>query len=136
VEEIQAENVENDADMPTDLTLWLEDRPGMMAGACEALGAAGVNIEGCCAYPTGTDGQLHVLVEDAAAARKALTDAGYTVVQDRQVIVAELEDRPGSAGAALRRIADAGVNLELVYLATATRLVIGVDDLEKARAAL
>jgi hypothetical protein len=57
-------------------------------------------------------------------------------VQDRQVIVAELEDRPGSAGAALRRIADAGVNLELVYLATATRLVIGVDDLEKARAAL
>jgi hypothetical protein len=47
--------------MPTDLTLWLEDRPGMMAGACEALGAAGVNIEGCCAYPTGADGQLHVL---------------------------------------------------------------------------
>jgi hypothetical protein len=122
--------------MPTDLTLWLEDRPGMMAGACEALGAAGVNIEGCCAYPTGADGQLHVLVEDAAGARTALADAGYTVVQDRQVIVAELEDRPGSAGAALRRIADAGVNLELVYLATATRLVIGVDDLEKARAAL
>jgi hypothetical protein len=43
---------------------------------------------------------------------------------------------PGSAGNCLRRIADAGVNLELVYLATATRLVIGVDDLAAARAAL
>jgi hypothetical protein len=122
--------------MPTDLTVKLVDQPGAMAGACEALGAAGINIEGCCAYPAGDAGQLHLLVEDAAAARQALSAAGYEVVQDRQVVVHELEDVPGSAGAALRRIADAGANLELVYLATATRLVVGVDDLEAARVAL
>ena len=122
--------------MPTDLTVKLVDRPGAMAGACEALGDAGVNIEGCCAYPAGDAGQLHLLVEDAGAARQALSAAGYEVVQDRQVIVHELEDVPGSAGAALRRIADAGVNLELVYLAAATRLVVGADDLEAARGAL
>ncbi len=122
--------------MPTDLTIWLADTPGAMAGACETLGAAGVNIDGCSAYPAGTAGQLHVLVEDAATARQALVGAGYNVVQDREVIVHELEDVPGSAGAALRRIADAGVNLELAYLATETRLVVGVDDLEAARAAL
>ena len=62
--------------------------------------------------------------------------AGYEVVQDRDVIVHELEDVPGSAGAALRRIADAGANLELVYIAAGTRLVLGVDDLEAARSAL
>jgi hypothetical protein len=107
-----------------------------MAGACEALGSAGVNIDGCCAYPAGTAGQLHLLVEDAAAARAALSAAGYEVVQDRGVIVHELEDVPGSAGACLRRIADAGANLELVYVATGTRLVIGVDDLDVARSAL
>jgi hypothetical protein len=122
--------------MPVDLTLPLVDRPGAMAGACEALGAAGINIEGCCAYPAGTAGQLHLLVEDAGAARKALGGAGYAIVQEREVILHELEDVPGSAGACLRRIADAGVNLELVYLATATRLVIGVNDLEGARTAL
>ena len=49
------------------------------------------------------------------------------------MIVHELEDVPGSAGAALRRIADAGANLQLVYMATGTRLVLGVDDLEAAR---
>jgi hypothetical protein len=107
-----------------------------MAGVCEALGAAGVNIDGCCAYPAGTAGQLHLLVEDAEAARAALRAAGYEVVQDRRVIVHELEDVPGSAGAALRRIADAGANLGLVYVATGTRLVLGVDDYETARAAL
>ncbi|HSE80954.1 MAG TPA: hypothetical protein VLA87_04550 [Gaiellaceae bacterium] len=122
--------------MPTDLTVRLVDEPGAMAGACEALGAAGINIEGCCAYPAGDAGQLHLLVEDAAAARQALGSAGYEVVQDRQVVLHELEDVPGSAGAALRRIADAGANLQLVYLATATRLVGGVDDLDAARSAL
>jgi hypothetical protein len=122
--------------MATDLTVRLADRPGTMAGACEALGAAGVNIDGCCAYPAGTAGQLHLLVEDAEAARAALRAAGHEVVQDRRVLVHELEDVPGSAGAALRRIADAGVNLELVYVAAGTRLVLGVDDLEAARSAL
>jgi len=122
--------------MATDLTVRLADQPGAMAGACEALGAAGINIDGCCAYPAGTAGQLHLLVEDAAAARAALSAAGYEVVQDRTVLVHELEDVPGSAGAALRRIADAGANLELVYVAAGTRLVLGVDDLEAARSAL
>ena len=122
--------------MPTDLTVRLADRPGAMAGACEALGAAGINIDGLCAYPAGTAGQLHILVDEVAAARAALAAAGYEVVQDREVIVHELADVPGSAGECLRRIADAGVNLELVYLATATRLVIGVDDLAAARTAL
>jgi hypothetical protein len=122
--------------MATDLTVRLVDRPGAMAGACEALGDAGINIDGCCAYPAGTAGQLHLLVEDAEAAHAALRAAGYEVVQDRSVIVHELEDVPGSAGACLRRIADAGANLELVYLATETRLVIGVDDLDAARSAL
>jgi hypothetical protein len=63
-------------------------------------------------------------------------DAGHEVVAERDVIVTAVEDRPGAAGELLRKIADAGVNLELVYLAAGTRLVIGADDLEKARAAM
>jgi hypothetical protein len=122
--------------MATDLTVRLVDRPGAMAGACEALGDAGINIEGCCAYPAGAAGQLHLLVEDPGGAREALRSAGYEMVQERRVIVHELEDVPGSAGAALRRIADAGVNLQLVYMATATRIVLGVDDFDGAQAAL
>jgi hypothetical protein len=122
--------------VPIDLTVRIADRPGAVAGACEALGAAGVNIDGVSAYPAGTAGQLHLLVEDAVGARAALGAAGYDVVQERQVLVHELADVPGSAGACLRRVADAGVNLQLVYLATATRLVLSADDLGAARAAL
>jgi hypothetical protein len=122
--------------MAKDLAVTLEDRPGTLAGACAALGNAGINIDGCCAYPVEGAGRLHVLVEDAAGARRALADAGYEVTGERDVLVLELEDRPGTAGESLGRIAGTGANLELAYLATRTRLVVGADDLEAARAAL
>ena len=122
--------------MAIDLTVTLEDRPGTLAAACEALGQAGINIEGCCAYRHQGASRLHVLVQDPAAARQALADAGYDVTDEREVLTVELEDRPGAAGEALRRIARVGANLDLVYVGTKTRLVVGAEELEKAREAL
>ena len=122
--------------MAKDLTVALEDTPGALAGACEALGKAGVNIEGCCAYRAEGEARLHVLVEDTAAARAALEQAGYEAGGERDVLVVQLEDRPGAAGDTLRRIAGTGANLDLTYLATGTRLVVGAEDLEMARGAL
>lgn len=121
--------------MPKDLTVILQDRPGTLATAAEALGKAGVNIEGNCGFPCGGEGVWHVLVEDAAAARKALQSAGFTVRAERDVLVVEVPDRPGELGKAARRIANTGANIDLVYLTTRMRVVIGVDDLAKARQA-
>ena len=115
------------------VALLPEDRPGTLAEACEALGRAGVNIEGCCEI----EGYFHVLVEDVNAARRALEDCGCDVGRETDVLVVDVEDRPGAAGELLRRIADAGVNIEFIYLTvTGPRLVIGAEDVEKARAAL
>jgi hypothetical protein len=122
--------------MLRDLTILLEDRPGTMADVGEALGKAGVNIEGLCGFPCEGKGLGHVLVEDASAARHALEVTGIEVRRERPVLVLEIEDRPGALGEVSRRIADAGVNIDLVYLATSTRLVLGVDDVDKARDAV
>jgi hypothetical protein len=122
--------------MARDLTVILEDRPGTLADVGEALGKAGINIDGMCGFPCEGRGVLHVLVEDAAGARRALEDAGMEVSGEREVLVFEINDRPGAFGEVARKIADAGVNVDLGYLATRTRLVIGADDLEKAQAAL
>jgi hypothetical protein len=122
--------------MAKDLTVILQDRPGTIADMGEALGKAGVNIEGGCGFPSEGKGVIHILVEDAVAARKALQQAGLVVRDERQVLVLEIEDRPGVIGNISRRIAKAGVNIDLMYLATNTRLVIGVDDIDKARAAI
>lgn len=119
-----------------DLTLSLEDRPGTLADVAEALGKAGINIEGICGFPVGGRGVGHVLVEDAAKARKAVDTTGAKVEGERDVLVLDIADRPGTLGQVTRKLAKAGVNINLVYLATNTRLVIGADNLQKARGAV
>jgi len=122
--------------MAKDLTVVLEDRPGTLADIGEALGKAGINIDGLCGFPCQGKGVIHILVEDAAAARRALQEKGLEVRDERQVLVLKVEDRPGAFGDVTRRIANAGVNIDLAYPATNNRLVIGGDDLDKARTAV
>lgn len=121
--------------MAKDLMVTLEDRPGTLAAMGEALGKAGVNVGGGCGFPSGGKGVFHLLVEDAAAARRALEQAGIMVSGERDVLVLEVEDKPGALGSIARKIANAGVNVDLVYLASRTRLVLGTNDNAKARAA-
>jgi len=119
--------------MAKDLTVLLEDRPGTLADLGEALGKAGVNIEGVCGFPSQGKGVIHFLVDDAAAARRALEAAKIHVTDERDALVLDIADRPGEFGHICRKIANAGVNINLSYLASNTRLVLGVDNLDKAR---
>jgi hypothetical protein len=119
------------------LTITLEDRPGRLADLGEATGKAGVNIEGLSATTGGGSAEVHVLVDDAATAREALTSAGIDVEAESDVLVVDVEDRPGTMGEVARKIAEAGVNVGLAYSTFGgVRLVLGVDDLDKARSAL
>jgi len=115
--------------MPTDLTIVLANQPGTLANAFEALGGAGLNIDGATGSPCSGEGILHLLVADGSAARRALEAAGQTVRDEREVVVCPIEDKPGAAGAMFRRIAEAGANVDLVYLTASGQLVIGADDL-------
>ncbi len=115
--------------MATDLTIVLVNRPGTLADAAEALGRAGINIEGTCGFPSGDEGIMHVLVEDAQSARRAIEEAGLEVRAEREVVLLDrLPERPGSLGEALRRIADAGANVDLLYLTTDGRVVLSGED--------
>lgn len=121
--------------MPTDLTVVLRNVPGTIADLGEAAGRAGINLSGGCGFECGGEGIMHVLVDDASAARSAFEAAGMECRGEREVVLVELEDRPGELGRVMRRIADAGVNVDLVYASNTGQLVIGPDDVDKARAA-
>jgi hypothetical protein len=122
--------------MASDLTVTLEDRPGTLAQLGEALGNAGINIDGISGFEAGGRGTIHLLVDDGASAREALSQAGIESSAEREVEVVSIVDQPGEMGRHLRRIAEAGVNVDLVYLATGTRLVIGSADNEALHKAL
>jgi hypothetical protein len=123
--------------MSTDLTIELSDTAGELARLGRALGDGGVNIEGLCAMTHGSaTAEVHVLVDDAEAAFTALGKAAIVVDTEQEVLVIEVDDRPGVLGDVGTRLGDAGVSVTLIYLATGTRLVIGADDLAAAKAIL
>ncbi|HJS27399.1 MAG TPA: amino acid-binding protein [Actinomycetota bacterium] len=122
--------------MATDLSISLPDQPGGLANAAKALGAAGVNIEGLAGLGGGGTGHIHLLVEDAAAARSALQGAGVTIEGEREAVVVDVEDRPGALGELAAKVADAGVNLAACYAASRTRIVFSSDDAAALRSAL
>ena len=126
--------------MATDLAVSVPDTPGGLADVGEALGNAGINIEGLCGVGLGDRGMIHVLVDDAAAARAALEGAGLSVDRETEALVSELPgdqlDTPGVMGQMARAVANAGVNFQAVYLATGNRAVAVTDDNDKAKAAL
>jgi len=125
--------------MATDLTVILADRPGELARLGEAIGEAGVNIQGLCAMTGDGHGYVHVLVDggDAGRARSALEAAGMGVADQREALVVGIEDRPGTLGEVTSRLAETSVNIELAYSTFGgVRLVVVTDDVESARAAL
>lgn len=123
--------------MATDLTLHLDEQPGELARVSSLLGDAGVNISGFCAVTSGGGrAEVHVLVDDLAAAFTALAAGEITVASEQEVAVVAVEDRPGVLGEVSRRLGASGVNITLAYLATDTRLVFAADDLAAAKAAL
>ncbi len=122
--------------MNSDLTIVLENRTGTLAVMGEALGKAGINIDGICEFPSEGQGVVHILVRDAASARKVLEGAGIHVLGQREVVILDLPDRPGELGKICRRIADTGGNIELVYLSMEGKLVVGADTLDRLRAVL
>jgi hypothetical protein len=124
--------------MATDLSVSVSDEPGGLAKVAEALGAAGVNVEGVAGLGGGGSGHIHLLVEDGAGARAALEGAGFTVEGDREAVVVDVsgEDRPGTLAELATSAANAGVNLVACYAATRSRLVFVADDAVALRSAL
>ncbi|HKO59033.1 MAG TPA: amino acid-binding ACT domain-containing protein [Thermoanaerobaculia bacterium] len=121
--------------MMKDLSILLDHRPGALADMGAALGAAGVSIEGGGVFVVGGRGIAHFLFHDGAAARAALERAGITVMDEREVLVQRLrQDEPGQLGKIARWMAEAGVNIEVMYSDHDHQLILVVDDMVKRRA--
>jgi hypothetical protein len=122
--------------MAVDLAIDIDNTPGALARVAAAISDAGVNIAAATCVGPGERAELHILVPHAEAARHALAISHVAVTREREVVVVDVEDRPGVLADLTRRIARAGVNLDLVYIATQNRVVFGAPDLPGLRAAL
>jgi hypothetical protein len=122
--------------MAIDLVIDIDNTPGALAEVATAISDAGVNLAAATCVGAGDRAELHVLVPHSEAARHLLAISHVAVTREREVVVVEVNDRPGVLADLTRKIAKAGVNLDLVYIATRNRVVFGADDLEALKAAL
>jgi hypothetical protein len=122
--------------MAIDLAIDIENTPGALAQVAAAISDAGVNVAAATCVGPGERAELHILVPHAEAAKHSLAISHVAVTREREVVVVDVEDRPGVLADLTRKIARAGVNLDLVYVATRNRVVFGSDDLDGLRAAL
>ena len=122
--------------MAVDLAIDIENAPGALAEVAAAISDAGVNIAAATCIGVGERAELHILVPHAEAARHSLAISHVAVTREREVVVVDVEDRPGVLADLTRKIARAGVDLDLVYVDTRNRVVFGAPDLDGLKAVL
>ena len=122
--------------MAVDLVIDIENTPGALARVAAAISDAGVNIAAATCTGPGKQAELHILVPHAGAVKHLLGISQLAVSREREVVVVDVEDRPGVLADLTRTIARAGVDLDLVYIATQNRIVFGAADLGALKAAL
>ena len=122
-----------------DIAIVLKNKPGGLADIGETLGKENINIEGFCGTLCEGEDVIHILVEEYGKAYNVLERAGFKIKEQRDVLVIEIKDivsQPGSGGKLFRKLALENINIDLIYLAEKNRLIIGVDDMKKARTVL
>jgi hypothetical protein len=122
--------------MAYDLVFDIENTPGSLARIAAAISDAGVNMAAATCIGSHERAELHILVKHAEAAKHSLAIAGLLASRESEVVVVNVEDRPGVLADLTRKVAEAGINLDLVYVATQNRVVFGATDLDALRAAL
>jgi hypothetical protein len=118
------------------LTVWVENRPGMLGEVGSALGTKKVNIVAFMATVTDNRGTIRMVVDKPAAAKRVFADHRWETTEDEVLRVA-LPDTPGSLGRITHKLREASVNIHYAYagLGPSARRVngyFGVSDLKVA----
>ena len=122
------------------ISVFIENKPGVMVSITEALGKAGVDIRALSLADTQDFGILRMIVDDTDKAKEALTEIGcVTTVND--VLAAEIPDTPGAMTDLIVKVSETGLNIEYMYAFIApvdkkAYIVLRIKDVDAATVAL
>jgi len=121
-----------------EVSMELPDEPGQLARVTEAMAAANINIETVCAIGRVAP-NVAMVVEQVPQTCAVLDSLGIKYTTS-ELIKLVMPDQPGALAQFARRLADAGVNIQSIYILSKYRgdaeLVFSVDDVEMARRTL
>ena len=121
------------------LSVFLENRPGTLDEALTVLKNADVNMKALSLADTSEFGIMRIITDDPDSAKQAMKSAGYTSIVN-EVISVELKHEVGYLAGIVKKLSEAGINIEYMYAApsetSSARMIIKTDDAEKAEKAL
>jgi len=120
------------AEISTQLMIRIESHVGGLAEVTSNLSSHGINMIALCAYEIKNTVAIMFVTEDNNEARSLLEGQGFEVQED-EVILLTLDNKPGSLQFINNRFAEAGINLHLMYGsahdgAKATRIVLIAEN--------
>ena len=120
----------------TQLALFLDNRPGMLARVCEALSTAKINIYAITTSDTVDHSVIRMVVSDTRKALLLFEEHG-TLVVESEVLMIEGDNKPGSLARIAHKLGEAKINIEYAYCATPPDakkglLILRISDAKKA----
>lgn len=111
--------------LTTQLALFLENRPGMLARVCDVLAEAKINIYALSTSDTVDHSVIRMVVSDTRRALLLFEERG-TLVVESEVLMVETDNKPGSLASISHKLADAKINLEYCYCASSPEVKKGL----------
>jgi hypothetical protein len=118
------------------ISVFLENRPGILADLTTLLGDHGINIRALSIAETRDFGVIRMIVPDPALTADLLYEKGYSI-QVVEVLAVEVTDEPGGLGKALSELASEHLNVDYLYtfmnkVADDAVIVLRADNLDYA----
>ena len=119
------------------ISVVLENVPGMLLDVSERLGAEGINIRAISVADTSDVSTVRFVSDDPKKTSNVLNSHGYTV-REREVLAVEVPDHPGGLQAILKPLKTAGINVHYLYPYLGRGesgqpiIIVGVDKIDRA----
>jgi len=130
-----------DVNLGKELVVSVPNNVGVLANISKLLADRGINIEGVAGYAQGTDAKIMIVAEDALRAKEALEKGGYKMIKENEVLVLDLENKPGALKVVTAKLAKDGIDIRYTYGTACpsgcpARIVISTSANEKALVSL
>ena len=125
------------ANLAKEIAVAIPNKIGILANIAKLLADHGINIEGVAGYATEKDAKIMLVVDDTLRAKEALQKAGYKNAKENDVVVVDLENKPGALKSVTAKLAEAKIDIKYAYGTACpsgcpARLVLATSDNEKA----
>ena len=102
------------ADFNRQLMISIHNSVGSLSEVTNAISAYGINFVAICAYAVGNQVAIMFVTEDNNEAKRLLEEKGF-IVNEEEVILLSIDNKPGALQLVTNHLAEAGIDLRLIY---------------------